>query len=75
MPLGQADDPLTFRSVEDPQRTEAGSDLRRKRFHNEDDPRRGEAGVVWGPAPGGSSRNPLSGHGGCNRRELRGHIA
>ncbi|MDQ7908369.1 site-specific integrase [Phytohabitans sp. ZYX-F-186] len=64
-----ADDLLTFRLGEDPQRTDQGSDQGVKRFHNEDDPRRGEAGVVWGPAPGGSSRNPLSGHGGCNRRE------
>lgn len=33
-----------------------------------DDPRRGETGVVVRFGSGGVEPNPLSGHGGCNRR-------
>ena len=36
-----------------------------------DDPRRGVTGVVVGSGSGGVEPNPLSGHGGCNRRGSR----
>jgi hypothetical protein len=36
-----------------------------------DDPRRGVTGVVGGSGSGGVEPNPLSGHGGCNRRGSR----
>jgi len=39
---------------------------------NSDDPRRGETGVAWGFGSGGVEPNPLSGHGGCNRRVSSG---
>jgi hypothetical protein len=44
------------------------SKLGKRKGRNKDDPRRGETGVVRGSGSGGVEPNPLSGHGGCNRR-------
>src|SRR5690242_21748233 len=49
--------------------TPSSTGIRRKR----DDPRRGVTGVVVGSGSGGDGPNPLSGHGGCNRRGQRNY--
>ncbi|MDT0531853.1 site-specific integrase [Micromonospora sp. DSM 115977] len=63
-----ADDSLTFRPAPRPVGLGEVPLPGRERFRERDDPRRGETGVVEGSAPGGVEPNPLSGHGGCNRR-------
>ncbi|MEU5945065.1 tyrosine-type recombinase/integrase [Micromonospora sp. NPDC047465] len=63
-----ADDSLTFRPAPRPAGLGEVPPPGRERFPERDDPRRGETGVVGRFGSGGVEPNPLSGHGGCNRR-------